>query len=73
MNDAAERIVTFDLMTDDPDYYFVLTEALRDFAARERAEARHDDDTAAARIHWAETAEAALDRIEAALSGRDVP
>jgi hypothetical protein len=31
------RAVTFDLMPNDPDYYFVLTEALGDFAARERA------------------------------------
>lgn len=69
-----KRIVTFDLMSDDPNYYFVLTEALGDFAARERADAEHGDEAfAAARIRWAETAEDALYRINAALSGRDVP
>jgi hypothetical protein len=67
------RPVTFDLMSDDPDYYFVLTEALRDFAARERAEAEDYPDNAAARIRWAETAEDALWRIEMALSGNPRP
>ena len=28
-----QRLVTFDLMSEDPDYYFVLTEALKDFAS----------------------------------------
>lgn len=63
------RIVTFDLMSDDPDWYFVLTTALTDFAARERDEARDDPEQAAGRIKWAETAEDALYRIEAALAG----
>lgn len=65
---APRRVVWFDLMPDDPDYYFVLTEALGDFAARERGQAC-DGDNAEARIRWAQTAEAALKRIEAALSG----
>ena len=73
MNDAAKRIVTFDLMSEDPDWYFVLTEALKDFAARERADAERDDAYTSFSIRLAETAEDALYRIEAALSGRDVP
>ena len=64
---AEPRIVSFDLMSDDPDWYFVLTTALKDFAACERAEAEHDDKEAA-RIRWAETAEDAIYRIEAALA-----
>jgi hypothetical protein len=67
---APRRVVWFDLMPDDPDYYFVLTEALGDFAARERDHAS-DGGNAESRIRWAETAEAALERIEAALSGRE--
>lgn len=67
MASEEHRIVSFDLMPKEPDYYFVLTEALRDFAARQRSEAE-DGDNAEARIRWAETAEAALDRIEEALS-----
>jgi hypothetical protein len=64
-----QRIVAFDLMSRDPDYYFVLTEALQEFAARERSEAEDlDEHDAAQRIRWAETAETALDRIEEALS-----
>jgi hypothetical protein len=61
------RIVSFDLMPQEPDYYFVLTEALREFAARQRAEAE-DADNAESRIRWAETAEDALDQIEDALT-----
>jgi hypothetical protein len=67
---SESRIVSFDLMPQDPDYYFVLTEALGEFAARQRAEAE-DDDNAETHIKWAETAEAALDRIEKALSGKE--
>jgi hypothetical protein len=63
------RIVSFDLMPQDPDFYFVLTEALGDFAARQRAEAE-DGDNAESRLKWAETAEAALERIEAAMAER---
>lgn len=63
------RIVSFDLMPGEPDYYFVLTEALRDFAARQRSEAGdYEGVDADARIRWAETAEDALDQIEEALS-----
>ena len=68
MNDKPDsRIVTFDLMSQDPDYYFVLTEALREFAARQRAEAEDEADPGS-RIRWAETAESAVERIEEALS-----
>lgn len=64
------RIVSFDLMPKDPDYYFVLTEALREFEARQRAEAEgaEDADDFGVRLRWAETAQAALDRIEKAMS-----
>jgi hypothetical protein len=65
-----QRIVSFDLMPTEPDFYFVLTEALKDFAARQRAEAEYSEayGNGRARIRWAETAEAALDRIEEALN-----
>ena len=70
VNEPTEsRIVSFDLMPGEPDYYFVLTEALRDFAARERSHAEDLQGIAAqARIRLAETAEAALDRIEEAMN-----
>ena len=48
---------------------FVLTEALREFAARQRSEAADEDPgspIARDRARWAECAEAALSRIEAA-------
>jgi hypothetical protein len=66
--DSARHTVTFDLMA-DKDTDFVLTEALREFAARQRSEAEDDDPgspIARDRVRWAECAEAALDRIEAA-------
>lgn len=66
---SESRIVSFDLMPKEPDYYFVLTEALRDFASRQRSEsADYEGADAEARIRWAETAEDALDQIEEALS-----
>jgi hypothetical protein len=61
------RIVTFDLMSEDPDYYFVLTTALGDFAAQARAEAK-DGINPESNTRWAETAEDALYRVEAALA-----
>ena len=66
--DSQPRPVTFDLMADD-DSYFVLTEALREFASRQRWEAE-DDPTgnAESRVRWAGHAEGLLDRIEQALS-----
>lgn len=62
------RLVSFDLMAGD--VYFVLTEALGDFAARMRAAA--GDEQAAAGLRkrlrgWAECADAALSQIEASL------
>ena len=64
------RVVSFDLMPREPDFYFVLTEALREFAARQRSEAddTEDADGFGSRLRWAETAEAALDRIEEAMN-----
>lgn len=63
----APRLVTFDVMSDDPDWYFVLTTALGDFAACARAEAK-DGLNAAANTRWAEVAEDAIYRIETALA-----
>lgn len=62
-----QRIVSFDLMSDDPDYYFVLTTALGDFAAQARAEAKEGTNPES-NTRWAETAEDALWRIEMALA-----
>jgi hypothetical protein len=66
--DREARPVTFDLMAAD-DTYFVLTEALREFASRQRWEAE-DDPTgnAESRVRWANSAEGLLDRIEHAMS-----
>jgi hypothetical protein len=62
------RTVAFDLMADD-DTYFVLTEALREFASRQRWEAEDDPATTAKhRIRWAECAENSLGLIEKARS-----
>ena len=69
---ADQRLVTFDLMSDDPDYYFVLTTALGDFAAGTRAEVK-DGGAPESHIRWAEAAEDALWRIEIALSGNPRP
>ena len=69
---AGQRLVTFDLMSDDPDYYFVLTTALGDFAAQARAEAKEGTNPES-NTRWAETAEDALWRIEMALSGNPRP
>jgi hypothetical protein len=66
--DHRMRTVTFDLMAGD-DTYFVLTEALREFASRQRREAEDDPATTAEdRIRWAECAENALGLIENAMS-----
>lgn len=62
----ARCVVTFDL-TDDRDTDFVLTEALREFAARQRADAEDEEAGSLAaqdRIRWAEAAETALARVE---------
>jgi hypothetical protein len=67
---SESRIVSFDLMLSEPDYYFVLTQALGDFAARTRGEVE-DGGAPESHIRWAETAEAMLDRIEKALNGKE--
>lgn len=66
--DNRPRPVTFDLMAAD-DTYFVLTEALREFASRQQWEAE-DEPTgnAESRVRWAECTEGLLDRIEQAMS-----
>jgi DNA-binding GntR family transcriptional regulator len=62
----AKHTITFDLLADD-DTYYVLTEALREFAARQRFQAKDDPPGAAAsRVRRAECAEAALAHIEMA-------
>jgi hypothetical protein len=67
-----QRPVTFDFMADDA--YFALTDALREFASRQRWEAA-DDPTgnASSRVQWAEAAEGLLDRIEDAFSVKPSP
>lgn len=74
MNDQADKhestdeagagyVVTLDLT--DADANFAVTEALREFASRQRWEAKEDPDgNAASRVRWAEAAEAALERAE---------
>jgi hypothetical protein len=63
-NEAVARyVVTLDLT--DADANFAVTEALREFASRQRWEAKEDPDgNAAGRVRWAEAAEAALERAE---------
>ncbi|MGH3226319.1 MAG: GntR family transcriptional regulator [Streptosporangiaceae bacterium] len=59
--------VTFDVGNED--IYFVLTEALADFARRERYAAQAGSGDAELRARWAQTAEAALQDIETSASG----
>lgn len=59
-------MVTFELHADE-DLHFVLTDALRDFASRQHEHAKHDDETSADHTRWAELAENAVERIEAAI------
>ena len=64
----AARPVTFDVMAAD-DTYFVLTEALREFASRQRWEAEDEPrGNAESRVRWAERTEVLLDRIEQAMN-----
>jgi DNA-binding GntR family transcriptional regulator len=60
--------VTFD--AGDQDVYFVLTEALADFARRERYAAQVGSGDTEVRARWAQTAEAALQDIETSATGR---
>lgn len=61
------RPVIYDLMAGEYDY-FVLTDALAEWAARERQEAEDDPDGSGHRIAWAEAADRLHARAEAALS-----
>ncbi|MGV9776489.1 hypothetical protein [Streptosporangium sp. NPDC003464] len=68
----ARHTVVLDL--DDEHTHFVLTEALRDFAARQRQEADHEDAQAgessedgSGRRAWATAADTLLDRLDAAV------
>jgi hypothetical protein len=63
--DPEWRPVVYDLMAGED--YFVLTEALAEWGARQRAEAEHDPDGAASRIAWADAADRMHARAEAAL------
>lgn len=56
----AKHALTINL--DDEDTYFVLTEALQQYASRQRGDAANEGDSDF-RIAWAATAEALLDRI----------
>jgi len=62
------RAVTLDV--GDEDVYFVLTEALADFARRERYAAQAGNGDAETRARWAQAAEAALQDIETSASGQ---
>lgn len=62
--------ITFDLMADDH-VYFVLDEALSEFAAHERHLADNDPDTSPSRREWADTADAMRERIDAAVGSPD--
>ncbi|WP_345475910.1 GntR family transcriptional regulator [Actinoallomurus oryzae] len=69
--EAPTHAVTLDLS--DEHAYFVLTDALGEWAHRQRGEAQDEladdpqDTTAASRLEWAATADKLLDQIEAAL------
>lgn len=58
----AKHTVTFDLDSDDT--RFVLQEALREFAARERWQAERDDANGESRIQLAEQAQAMIETIK---------
>jgi DNA-binding GntR family transcriptional regulator len=60
--------VTFDV--GDKDTYFVLTEALADFARRERSGAEAGAGNAESRARWAQTAKSALQLIETSAAGQ---
>lgn len=60
------RPVVYDLMAGQYDY-FVLTDALSEWAGRQRHEAEDDPENNAHRIAWAEAAERLLARAEAAV------
>ena len=62
------RAVTFD--AGDEDIYFVLSEALADFARRERYAAQAGNGDTDLRTRWAQVAEAALQDIETSASGQ---
>lgn len=61
------RPLVIDMMTRDPDYYFVLTTALGDFAARCKGEAE-DGINPESNRKWAETADAMLKAAEDAMN-----
>jgi DNA-binding GntR family transcriptional regulator len=61
----AKRSITFDLDDKDNTKYFVLGEALREFAARERWQAEDNGDgNAADRLRWAEVADAMAEQVD---------
>lgn len=64
---ADVRLVVFDLMSADPDYYFVLTQALGDFAAGCRGEGAGGVNPEA-NSKWAETAEQMVAQAEEVMS-----
>ena len=57
--------MTFDLQDDNA--HFVLTEALKEFAARQRSEAEDGDPNAESRLEWAVVADAMLELTEASM------
>lgn len=61
----SEPEVTFTL---DAETYFVLTESLREFSARQTDLAEHDLPSAQSRMQWSEIADEAVKKIEGAAS-----
>ncbi|WP_091628386.1 GntR family transcriptional regulator [Amycolatopsis saalfeldensis] len=66
---APRRSITIDLDLEDDDTYFVLTDALREWASDQRHEAKDEPDELLRekRLRWASAAETLLDRIDDAL------
>ena len=60
--------VTFDLTSDHAEMYFVLTQALEDFAVRERDQAAWEEGNSS-RERWADLADAMRARVETARNG----
>jgi hypothetical protein len=64
----APRVITLDLSGEHD--YFVITDALEEWAAARRREGDDDEALAGRRRQWADAADALRERIESALDGR---
>ena len=65
---AARRRVTFDFDVEDDDAYFVLTDALREWVARQQGEAEDETDNLMReqRTKWVSVGQSLADRLDAA-------